>query len=611
MKKQFGRILLVWAVFLTGSFGLGARIYWLQLRDGGRWDLAARATSQHQTAVRPYRPRRTILDRRGYVLAGDRLAYTLYVHPKIFAAGSNGGHTQAEVAEFLAELLPDRSSEALLARFRQQETGIRLADDLTEAEAERIRKGIERIGNDGEPFYEAIAGLDLESHYSRYYPRQELAASVIGYVRRGEEHQGQAGIELYADGLLARETSSLLRLHALRSGTGKLLPQFLPTAFRDLDERSLQLTLDTRLQRVSQAALARQIQTFDAKRGAVIVMDVRTGAIRSLVSWPSYDPNQYFQAFDLDRFERDPELNPFANWAISDLYEPGSTFKPINLAIALDAGVISPHIKIHDPGKIRVGGWTIRNHNYDQRGGNGTIDLAEILQVSSNIGMIRVMEHLDPTQYHDKLLALGLQEKTGIDLPGEMAGRLKGEAEFRDYPIEPAVTSFGQGFSLTPLKLVQLHAAIANGGKLVTPHTIAGWVDAEGQLIERPPLPEPRQVLSPEATHHVLSMMETVVTDGSGKSARIRGYRLAGKTGTAQKALRNRRGYGNGKITSFVGLMPVEDPRYVVAAVVDEPTRGQPYGSTVAAPIVKEVMEMLIAIEGLPPAPIPETTARR
>ena len=590
MKRQFERILVVWALFLAGSIGLGGRIHWLQLRDGGKWELAKRAASQQRAAVRSYRPRRAILDRHGYVLASDRLTYTLYAHPDVFALGSNDGHSHAEVAEFLAERLPDRTAESLLERFQQQGTGIRLADDLTEVEAENIRKGIERVGRSGKPYHETISGLDLEPQYSRYYPREELAASVIGYVRRGEEHQGQAGVELFADDRLARATNRDSLLQVTQSETGQLLPQSLPVEIRNLDERNLQLTLDTRLQRSARAALERQIDAFNAKRGAVIVMDVRTGAIRSLVSLPSYDPNQYFQAFDLERFERDPELNPFTNWAISDLYEPGSTFKPINIAIALDAGVISPNAQIFDPGRLQVGGWTIRNHNYFQRGGNGTIDLAKILQVSSNIGMIRVMDNLQPARYYQKLLDLGLQEKTGIDLPGEMAGRLKEKSEFLNYPIEPAVTSFGQGFSLTPLKLVQLHALIGNGGKLVTPHLVEGWVDAEGRLLERQQLPEPRQVLSPEATQHVLSMMETVVTKGSGKSARIPGYRLAGKTGTAQKAQRGRRGYGNGKITSFVALLPADNPRYAVAAVVDEPTRGEPYGSTVAAPIVKEVM---------------------
>ena len=607
-NQPLGRIWAVWFVFLAGTLGLGARVYWLQLRDG--IELHSAALAQQRVSVAIPQPRRAIHDRQGNLIAGDRLTYTLYVHPRYF---KQSGHSPAEVAAFLADLLPEQDAADLQARFKRKASGIRLADGLSEEVATRLRQGIiVKVDAEGDKTEcEVVAGLDLEPQYARYYPRQELAASVIGYVRQGEDRQGQAGVELQRTEELARdEASDREPIQALRARNGHLLPHSVPADLHDLDERSLQLTLDLRLQQVVHDTLKRQMQAFGAKRGAVLVMDVHTGELLSLVELPSYDPNAYFKAFDLKRFERDPALNPFKNWSIADLYEPGSTFKPINLAIALDAGVIKPEAQIYDAGKMQVGGWTIRNHNYYQKGGNGSIGLAKILQVSSNIGMIRVMNRLSPKHYYDKLLELGMQEKTGIDLPGELAGRLKGPSQFLNYPIEPAVTSFGQGFSLTPIKLAQLHAAIANGGKLVTPHVVAGWIDAEGEMLERAQLPAPRQVFAPETTQQVLEMMETVVTDGSGKAARVPGYRIAGKTGTAQKAGRNRAGYGNGRITSFVGLLPVEAPRYVVLAVVDEPTQGQPFGSTVAAPIVKETMETLIAIAGLPPSSDPEAANR-
>jgi len=598
--RQLQRIWAVWFVFLLGTLGLGGRVYWLQLREG--LQLRSAAVAQQQTSVTVPQPRRAILDRQGNLLAGDRLTYTLYVHPRYF---QQSGHSPAEVAEFLAGFLPEESAAELEERFTRQATGIRLPGQLTEEMAKRIRAGIVKADAAGASDPEAISGLDLEPQYSRYYPRQKLAASVIGYVRQGEDRRGQAGVELQQSNKLARDVSAE-PIQALRARNGQLLPRSLPADLHDLDERSLQLSLDLRLQQVVQDILGKQMESFGAKRGAVIVMDVHTGELLSLVELPTYDPNAYFEAFDLKRFERDPELNPFKNWSISDLYEPGSTFKPINIAIALEAGVVEPETAVYDPGKVDVGGWTIRNHNYHQRGGNGSIDLAKILQVSSNVGMIRVMNRLTPKSYYDKLLELGMQEKTGIDLPGELAGRLKAPSQFLNYPIEPAVTAFGQGFSLTPMKLAQLHAAIANGGELVTPHVVTGWVDAEGNVLERTQPQPPKRVFSRETAEQVLLMMETVVDKGSGKASRIPGYRVGGKTGTAQKAGRNHAGYGKGRITSFVGLLPIEAPRYVVLAVVDEPTRGQPFGSTVAAPIVKKVMETLIALEGLPPTSNPE-----
>jgi cell division protein FtsI (penicillin-binding protein 3) len=253
---------------------------------------------------------------------------------------------------------------------------------------------------------------------------------------------------------------------------------------------------------------------------------------------------------------------------------------------------------VYDGGSVNIDGWTILNAS---KVGNGAIDIARVLQTSSNVGMVQIMRKLDKNKYYDHLQALSLDGKTGIDLPGETPGHLKNRATFTERSIEAATTAFGQGFSLTPIKLAQLHSALANGGTLLTPHVVKGLIDADGHLHWTPNYPQ-RKVFTNANSHAVVQMMETVVSEGTGEPAKIAGYRIGGKTGTAQKA-GPRGGYlTNAKITSFVGILPAEAPRYVILAVVDEPKGGNTFGSTVAAPIVKSVMEALISIRGIPPS---------
>jgi cell division protein FtsI (penicillin-binding protein 3) len=319
-------------------------------------------------------------------------------------------------------------------------------------------------------------------------------------------------------------------------------------------------------------------------------MDVRDGSLLAMVTLPTYDPNAFYKA--------NPQL--FSDWAIHDLYEPGSTFKPINVAIALEDKEIRPDETVYDEGRIMVGGWPINNHDFSSRGGRGALTIPEVLQYSSNVAMVHIMERLDASRYYEWLKKLGLDQAVGTDLPFATPGQTKDRSAFINQEIEPATTAFGQGFSLTPLKLLQLHATLANGGRLVTPHVVAGLVNAEGELYWRPQRPEAKRIFSTETSRLIMQMMESVVSSGSGKSSIIRGYKLAGKTGTAQKA-ENGIYISGARITSFVGILPANAPRYAALVVVDEPQGDDAYGSTVAVPVVKQIMETLIALEGLPP----------
>ena len=361
---------------------------------------------------------------------------------------------------------------------------------------------------------------------------------------------------------------------------------------RSRDDLSLQLTIDLRLQRTARRLLAEAVKTSQAKRGILMVMDARDGSILCSTTYPSYNPNAYFEA-DIERFK---------NWALSDIYEPGSTFKPINVAIALEAGAIKSDDRFDDPGQIFVGEWPISNFDYEQAGGRGNVSVTDILRDSSNVGMVRIVSQLEATDYHDWLTRLEVDRLTGIDLPFEVPSQLKSRDTFAISSIEPATAAFGQGLAITPVQLLKLHGILASGGQVVTPHVVRGLVDSDNRTVWTPDFKPPQRVLSRSSTQATIAMMEEVVAMGTGKNSQIKNYRIAGKTGTSQKINAEGGGYSeNAIVASFVSIMPVEDPRYVILAAIDEPQAGRA-GGVVAAPIVRQMIEHLIAIEQIPPS---------
>ncbi|MBE9137127.1 penicillin-binding protein 2 [Nodosilinea sp. LEGE 07088] len=573
------RLLLVWGVLILAIVVMAGRLTWLQLIQGD--NLANRAQQQYLLAPVQRQMRHSIVDRQGNVLAIDQVVYTLYAHPQLFDTPIQ------DVATALAPLLNQPITE-LLDHLGQSPTGIRVVDGLPEATVDRIRAL-------------RLNGLELQPHQQRFYPQQQLFAPVVGFVNFDGEPQ--AGLEItYQDQLSLAPPPAEPDLNTEVYGppvslltaatTETAAPDTVEpaTAYWPSDNVSLQLTLDSRLQRATQQELQAVVDRYHAKRGTVMVMEAQTGAMLALASVPTYDPNQYYEA----------EPSDLKSWAISDLYEPGSTFKPINIAIALEAGIITPDEMVNDSGQIQFGKWKIRNHDYASVGGRGPISITDVLKYSSNVGMARIMQKMPASDYFSWLQRLTLDRPTGIDLPAEAAGQIKNREEFINSRVESATTAFGQGFSLSPIKMLQLEATLANGGRLVTPHLVKGMINADGEAVWTPPRPQPKAIFSPQTTQQVLTMMEAVVATGTGDAAKLPGYRIGGKTGTAQKAAASG-GYGQGRVTSFVGILPANAPRYVVLTIIDEPQGENSYGGTVAAPLTKEVIESLVVLEGLPP----------
>tara|TARA_Y100001968_G_scaffold287311_1_gene288626 strand:- start:131 stop:1921 length:1791 start_codon:yes stop_codon:yes gene_type:complete len=561
------RFRVVFLLLCLGLGGLALRVGWLQLFQSDQ--LKAKAREVQTEKKSPLGTRRSILDRNGKLVAIDEKRFKLWAHPRYFNFPGDSFERirkPVEVAKLLSSPL-SKSVNEILREFGNYSSGIKLAEGLTQEKANEIKNL-------------RISGIDLEAYPQRLYPHGALFANVVGFLDL--DRRPQAGLELSLDRKLRRlEKTSILR----KGADGTPLPIGVQRGVFDVDQLNLQLTLDVRLQEVAVKEITKQVKEWKAKKGVVIVMNIDTGELLALASTPSYDPNKYW--------EYSPSL--FKEWSVQELFEPGSTFKPINLALALEEGVINPNGQINDDGLVTVGGWPLSNWD---RNPNGVLTFAEVLQVSSNVGMVKIMRKLDPTNYWQRLKRLGIDERPETDLPGAVAGQIKSKQIFVNQPIEPAVASFGQGFSITPLKLAQLHAVIANGGRLVTPHITKG-LKGDYQYILNP-LPESKQVLTPEVTKTVLGWMETVVESGSGMGAAIPGYRIGGKTGTAQKS-QDGRNYDS-KICSFVASLPIDDPRFVVLVVVDEPQKPFAFGSTVAVPVAKKIIETLLVIEQIPPS---------
>ncbi len=557
-QKRFKFLYVFSLLIILSLFG---RLVQLQFFNAS--DLQRKARLIQSSRTTSLKKRRSIVDRNNRLIAYDKPLYKLWAHPKYFNFPGDSIKRVRSIEEVAKKLSPilDLKDEKLLEKFNNKINGIKLLDKISQEKAEKI-KNLQ------------ISGLDLFKYSQRYYPQGELYSNLIGFVN--DENKGSAGLELHLDNqIIVFNKSNLIK----RGGDGTPLPDNSAPGDFISDYKSLGLTIDSKLQKASFNALSKQVKKWKAKKGFAIVMDVNNGQILSLATVPSYDPNKYWQY--------DSEL--FKGWVSQDLFEPGSTFKPINLALALEEKIIHKDGLVEDSGKINVGGWTLSN--WDKKG-NGFIDYPTVLQVSSNVGMVKIMQNLDPIIYWNWLENLGINKNIKTDIYESTAGQLKSKDLFVKQSIEPAVASFGKGFSISPLKLAQLHAALANGGFEVTPHVTSTFKEKVNKNSKK-------QFFSYEVSQTILEWMESVVDKGSGAGVKIDGYRIAGKTGTSQKALNG--SYSSKKVCSFVATLPVNDPKYVVLVVVDEPSKSYAYGSTVAVPVAKEIIESLIVIEKIPP----------
>jgi cell division protein FtsI (penicillin-binding protein 3) len=434
-----------------------------------------------------------------------------------------------------------------------------------------------------------IDGVDFVTESRRYYPMKSLAAQVIGFCN--VDGKGLEGLEFYYNGFLeGRETSVTVLRDALGRNFTEEEPSFLGTPGYNLI-----LNIDKNVQYIAEQALSEGVRAARARTGTALVVDPGTGAVLAVAHVPQFNPNA-FSRYGRERWR---------NRAITDTFEPGSTFKILLAASALESGVCAPSSQFYcEEGTYRIGRKIVHDvHPHE------SLSLADILKYSSNIGATKVGKEVGPAYLHHKFTEFGIGAKLGVDCPGEASGSLLPVRRWTE--IDAAAICFGQGVSLSALQLAAAVSAVANGGLLMKPYLVKEITDVRGRTITSFEPTSIRQVISPETARRVTRMMmRTVQEGGTGIEAAVEGYKVAGKTGTAQKADRVEGGYTDDKyIASFVGFAPAENPVITVLVIIDEPDKKEHYGGMVAAPVFRRIVRETLRYLKVPPEWVPPVPA--
>lgn len=429
---------------------------------------------------------------------------------------------------------------------------------------------------------ETIAGIYLSTQESRFYPYEKAASNLVGFANAPDnDFIGQYGLEKFYNEELAGKKGELVAERGIGDAiifTGE--KSYEPV----LDGTDLILTLDYNIQFKAEEILKNAVEKWQAESGLVIVSDPKTGAIKAMANWPSFDPNEYSKV---------ENINIFLNPAVQNIFEPGSVIKTITMATGLDLDVVSPDTKYVDEGVVKIGGYKIMN--FDNQA-HGEKTMREVLEMSLNTGAVFVQKKIPKPTFKDYFEKFGLSEKTGIDLPGEVAGNILNLNTNRD--INYATAAFGQGIAITPVQLIAAIGVLANQGKLMKPFVVDELKSPDGKTIKNQPR-EIRQVISPNTAAKIVSMMTDVVKNGFDKRAGVEGYAVAGKTGTAQIP-NGKGGYSDEFIHSFVGFAPAFDSRFAVLIKLEKP-KGNRFASNTLSPFFGELMNYLLSYYEIPP----------
>lgn len=577
-RKRFSIVCLL----LTCVFaGVALRLAWLQIVRAG--DLSQMSQSQLTADLVQKHPRGRIVDRDGEELAVSIMTGSLYADPEgmVDSPESAKQKPQRDVRRISADLLAPvlhMDADGLYKTFAGGGRFVWLKRTMEPKEVEQVRKLIKE---------NKLPGLHFLEESKRYYTKKRTAAQILGFI--GTDDVGLSGIEYQLNDVLkGKDTKYSLMVDAAGQQIfGSLLNDDAQAVKKPKEQLpTVYLTLDSKMQYVLEDAMDDAISRTKAKGAAAIIMDPYTGEILGMASRPTFDPNNF------------GKYNPdtWSNKAISMIYEPGSVFKPIVGCMGLTEGIITPDTIFQDDGSIRIADRVI--HNWDGEG-LGPVPFATIIKFSINTGMVQLGMQLGADRLISYAKKFGFGSPTGIDLPGEEYGILYDPKMM--YEPDVATMAIGQGVAVTPIQVLRAICAIANGGELLQPYIVKKVVAPDGTVLSEGQKHVVRNVITPQVARQMRDMMEKVVSEGGGKPAAIKGYRIAGKTGTAEK-LAEGGGYAAGKyIASFVGFVPADKPMYAMLVMLDTP-QGAFYGSQVSAPIFRDTLQQILVAKGIQPA---------
>lgn len=558
MRWRYQAILL----FFVTLFGLiiCRLFYWQVVRAQ---ELASMGDRQYGQTIKLLPERGEIKTADGFAIAANKLSYLVFANPKEVK-------DKQRAVDLLTPLL-DLDTATVGAQLSYDKFWVPIKRNIDNNQKEAIDK----LG---------LKGIGFEEQTIRFYPEASMAAKLLGFVGKDDngEDTGYFGLEGYYDRQLRGKAGSGVQVH---DALGRPILAKMNERSGEVNGRTLVLHVDRTIQYILEEELKNGIEQYGAASGMAGIMDPKTGSILAMSSFPSFDPRSY------NEYSGDLYKNPF----ITDTYEPGSTFKPLVMAAAIDAGLLKADTRCDIcAGPVEIGGYEIRTWN-DKYQANET--MTDVIVHSDNTGMVFTAKKLGLDRMISYLKKYGIGELTGIDLQGELQPTLRERDEW--YPIDLATASFGQGISITPIELLTAFSSLANGGKRMEPHVVARIETDEGEHIQISPKML-NQPISAKAAKVMTEMLVGAVDIGEAKWAKPKGYRIAGKTGTAQIPVEGH--YDPTKtIASFIGYAPAEDPRFVMLVIIDRPTSSI-YGAETAAPVFFKIAKKVLTYYGIAPS---------